>query len=192
MTDDPSPHYNQAPRRKAEFIRPPNTLKTKVGSGGLSAHILDKAQALLENNAVDFPPLAELYLNSLIRGIESVRSVVLVDDPEPLIAKMLYPAAQLKANGGMFHYQLVTKTADKLIQFLEVIENPDEDALDIVLAFHSTIHAIVMGRIMGDGGKHGQDLLDALNEACMRYFEKHPNQNRHTDFSYVDKDDHVL
>jgi hypothetical protein len=189
MTDNQPPHYNQAPRRKAEFIRPPNTLKAKVGSGGLSANILDKAQALLENNAVDFLPLAELYLGSLMRGVESAKNVILVEDPEPLIAQILYPAMQLKANGGMFHYQLVTRAADKLIQFLEVIENPDEDALDIVIAFHSTIRAIIMGRITGDGGKHGQELIDALNEACVRYFEKHPNQRRDTDFNYINNKD---
>lgn len=186
MTHNPDTHYNQVPRRKAEFIRPPNTLKTKVGSGGLSAHILDKAQALLENNSVDFLPLAELYLGSMTRGIENARSVILVEDPEPLIAQILYPAVQLKANGGMFRYPLVTRTADKLIQFLEVIENPDEDALDIVLAFHSTIRAIVMGGITGDGGKHGNDLIEALNEACTRYFEKHPPV-READFDYTEK-----
>ena len=27
-------HFNQEPRRKAEILRPPNTLKAKVGSGG--------------------------------------------------------------------------------------------------------------------------------------------------------------
>jgi hypothetical protein len=189
MTNHQPPHYNQVPRRKAEFIRPPNTLKAKVGSGGLSANILDKAQALLENNAVDFMPLAELYLGSLMRGVENARNVILVEDPEPLIAQILYPAMQLKANGGMFHYQLVTRAADKLIQFLEVIENPDEDALDIVIAFHSTIRAIVLGRITGDGGKHGQELIDALNEACVRYFEKHPDRRRDIDFSYIDNKD---
>ena len=59
-------HFDQVPRRKAEFIKPPNILKAKVGSGGLSEDILNKAQLLLENNTVDFQPLAEIYLNSLM------------------------------------------------------------------------------------------------------------------------------
>lgn len=186
---DPIQHFQQSPRRKAEFIRPPNTLKAKVGSGGLNEVILAKAQALLENNSVDFLPLAEIYLASLLNGIHDARKEVLITDPEPLIAKIIYPAMQLKANGGMFHYPLVTKTADKLIQFLEVIENPDEDALDIVLAFHSTIRAITMGKITGDGGKYGVELMDALNEACLRYFDKHPHQRKDTDFDYIHKGD---
>ncbi len=58
-------HFHQKRRRDVEFIKPANTLKAKVGYGGLSADILIKAQALLENSAVDFQPLAELYLATM-------------------------------------------------------------------------------------------------------------------------------
>ena len=168
-------HYNQTPKRKAEFINPPNTLKAKVGAGGLSEGILNKAQELLENNTVDFLPLAEMYLGSLMKGIEAAKAGETSDDPEFVIASMLYPGMQLKANGGMFHYPLVTRIADKLIQFLEVVEGPDLEVVEIVLAFHTTLRAVVLGRITGDGGRHGAELLDALNDACVRYFEKNPD-----------------
>ena len=173
----PPSHFNQEKRRDAEFIKPPNTLKAKVGSGGISEEILEKAQALLENNSVDFQPLAEMYLSSLMRGIETANTQTQQQEIETLIAGMLYPAMQLKANGGMFHYPLVTSISDKLVQFLEVIEEPDIDAVEIVLAFHTTIRAVVLGKITGDGGSHGQDLIDALDQACLRYFERYP-ENR--------------
>ena len=168
-------HYSQRQRRKAEFIKPPNTIRSKVGTGGLSDDILDKAQQLLENNTVDFQPLAEMYLTTLMGGIEAAKNAGAKGDPEHIISTMLYPAMQLKANGGMFHFLLVTKIADKLIQFLEVIEYPDHESVEIVQAFHTTIRAVVLGKIKGDGGKHGADLLGALTEACMRYFQ-HKNQ----------------
>lgn len=173
-------HYSQVPRRRAEFIKPPNTLKAKVGSGGLSEEILNKAQELLENNTVDFMPLAEMYLNSLMKGIEVAKDASPTDDQEYVIAAMLYPGMQLKANGGMFHYALVTSIADRLIQFLEVIEEADIEVIEIVLAFHTTMRAVVLGRITGDGGRHGEELLEALDKACMRYFNKHPD-NAETD-----------
>ena len=173
MPDNQTPsHYNQTPRRKADFIKPINTLKQKVGHGGISEDILVKAQALLENNAVDFLPLAEMYLSALMRGVERAQKSYGEVDGESLIAGMLYPSMQLKANGGMFHYQLVTKIADKLIQFLEVIENPDADAVEIVLAFHTTMRAIIISRITGTGGRHGFELMQALDEACNRYFDR--------------------
>ena len=168
-------HFNQTPKRKAEFIRPPNYLKAKVGSGGLSENILEKAQALLENNTVDFAPLAHIYLDALMRGIEYSKNANPEDDKEYLITTMLYPAMQLKANGGMFHYQLVTEIADHLIQFLEVIAEPDIEVVEIILAFHTTIRAVIQGEITGDGGKHGVELVNALDAACVRYFAKTSN-----------------
>jgi hypothetical protein len=172
--NDPGQHFQQEPRRKAEFIMPPNTLKSKVGNGGLGDEIISKAQNLLENNVVDFQPLAEMYLNSLMKGIDAAREGKNGKDHEAAISTMLYPAMQLKANGGMFHYPLVTTIGDKLVQFLEVISEPDTDAIEIVLAFHTTIRAVIMGRIQGDGGRHGNELIDALDSACMRYFERYP------------------
>ncbi len=180
-------HFNQAPRRKAEIVRPPNTLKAKVGSGGISDAILDKAQALLENNVVDFQPLAEMYLHSLIKAIETAQHQPDKSNGETLIMSMIYPAIQLKANGGMFHYPLITTMADRLIQFLEVIVEPDLDALEIVLAFHTTLRAVVMGRVTGTGGRHGQELLGALNDACMRYFERYPYNHSSYKLDYTEE-----
>ena len=114
-----------------------------------------------------------------MNGVNAAREGGSNADPEPLIASILYPSMQLKANGGMFHYALVTTIADKLVQFLEVIIHPDADALEIVLAFHTTIRAVIMGRIQGDGGRYGSELVDALDSACMRYFDRYP-YNRST------------
>ncbi len=169
-----NPHFNQQPKRKADFYNPPNHLRKKVGTGGLSEEILNKAQALLENNAVDFRPLGEMYLDALLKGIELARTPPAGTKPETVISAMLYAATQLKANGGMFHYHLITKIADKLIQYLEVISQVDDESLEIIQAFHTTLRAVLLGQIKGDGGMHGAELMAALVNACYRYFEKHP------------------
>lgn len=168
-------YYNQPTRRKAEFIKPPNLLKAKVGSGGLSEEILNKAQALLENNTTDFRPLGEMYLDAMLKGMEKAQKISDVTETEDIIISMLYPAMQLKANGGMFRYPLVTLIADRLIHFLEVIEHLDAGAQELVQAFHTTIRAILLGQIHGDGGARGKELHDALTEACFRYFQRNPD-----------------
>lgn len=170
MTEDKN-HYNMKPLRNAEFITPPNHLKLKVGSGGLTENVLSKAQALIENNTVDFAPLAEMYLDAMMNGIEQAKEPAGLDK-EHVIASILFPGMQLKANGGMFRYQLVTQIADKFIQFMEVVKDLDEPAIEIIQAFHTTIRAIILGRIQGDGGKRGEELMSALVDACTRYFEK--------------------
>ena len=171
MSDSQS-YYSRPSRRKADFIMPPNLLKEKVGDGGLTDDIIDKAQALLENHSHDFRPLADIYLEKIKRGVDLFRRNGNDGDKEAAIAHVLYPTMQLKANGAMFHYPLVTKIADHLIRFLEVIDSLDEDVLEIIDAFQTTIRAIVHGRITGDGGNNGSELLQALVDACTRYFER--------------------
>mgnify|MGYP003624278762 CR=1 FL=1 len=178
MGETTDTHYNQKQIRRAEFINPPNIIKSKVGSGGLSQSILSKAQILLENNTVDFRPLGEMYLDQLQDGINQAAADLDKKNgersTEKLIRQMLYPSMQLKANGGMFHYDLVTVIGDKLVQFLEVIEKPDMEALEIVQAFHTTVRAVLLGQIQGTGGRYGAELLQALDDACHRYFIKFP------------------
>ncbi len=167
-------HYNQKPRRNAELINVPNILKAKVGSGGLNDKILDRAQDLLESHSEDFVPLAEIYLSRMKEAINSAKSSTInADNLEEMITDILVPCVQLKANGSMFNYPLVTRIAGKFAQFMEVVDTLDNQTLDIANAFHATIKIVVAGKIKGDGGKQGDALLNELNNACMRYFEKH-------------------
>ncbi len=166
-------HYNQTPKRDATFITPPNIIKGKVGSGGLSEQVLKRAQKLLETHTADFAPLADIYLSRMLEGIEKAENSNEEDSIEDLITAILLPCVQLKANGAMFHYQLITRIADRFVQFMEVVERLDEETIEIAKAYHSTIKIVVAGKIKGDGGKQGDALVEELNSACMRYFEKH-------------------
>jgi len=168
-------HFNQKPRRKAEFIKPLDTLKSKVGSGGLTEEILNKAQILLESNNVDFLPMAEVHLATMMRYIDKAKNSSVGEDGEIVIAQIINSAMQLKANGGMFHYQMVTRISDKLIEFLEVVAVLEDDAIEILQAFHTSLRAVVHGRITGSGDKPGDELMQALEDGCLRYFERYPD-----------------
>ncbi len=166
-------HYNQKRLRNAKFITPPNVLKAKVGYGGLSDAVLERAQNVLENNTEDFRPLGELYLKQMKDGIDYVAKLGRPTNEEEDIARILFPCVQLKANGGMFHYPLITRIAERFVQFMEVVEKLDAETLDITLAFYTTLKIVINGEIRGDGGPKGNALVEELNGACMRYFEKH-------------------
>ncbi|MBU6235461.1 MAG: hypothetical protein KGQ41_06415 [Alphaproteobacteria bacterium] len=166
--------YPRAPRRRAEVLFPPNTLKAKVGSGGIDERLIEKAQRIIEETKVDFLPIGKRYLASLEEGVVTTRTSRGQIDSENLIATMLYPAMQLKANGGMFGYPLITSVAARLIRFLEQVHDANEDVLEVVNAFVESLKAILL---MGENNRkviqHGDDLYLALDEACERYFEKH-------------------
>ncbi len=166
-------HYNQKPKRNAKFIKPPNLLKAKVGIGGLSDAIIDRAQKLLESHSEDFRPLGEIYLKQMKDGIDNAIALGRPTDSEEVIAQILFPCVQLKANGGMFGYLLVTRIAERFIQFMEVVDKIDEETLDIAMAFYTTIKIVLNSQIKGSGGDQGEALVSELNNACMRYFEKY-------------------
>jgi len=155
--------------RKAELIAPPNRLKEKVGSGGIDETVLIKAQELLENNSIDFKPIAQMLVDLLHEAIADVKSGGLKG--EQAIEAMLYPAMQMKAQGSMFHFPLISEISNILVNFLETVDNTDKDVMDIVVAHKMAINAVLSSHIKGDGGKVGRELRDALLDACARYYK---------------------
>ncbi len=157
----------------AKFYKPPNTLKQKVGSGGLANEILERAQSLIEKNEIDFNPMAEHYLDMLRRNIDNAYNPSEQMTNEQVMTSFIAPIMQLKANGGMFHYPLISRISQHMILFLENIEEPNEDLLEILQAYYTTIRAILVSKIKNDGGQHGDELFQALASACKRYSEKY-------------------
>lgn len=174
-TPEKDPHFNQPVKRPVEFFNPENVLKRKVGSGGLDETVLQKAQELLESSDFDFTVQGQRYLMSLREGIRMAETQRHRFEMESLLATITHPAMQLKANGAMFGYPLVTHIADLMIRFIEVLDELDQDALDIFNGFRTAFNAVIIGHIKGDGGQQGQDLYTALQDACQRYFDKKKN-----------------
>ena len=164
---------NQTKLRRAEKIVPPNVLKKKVGSGGFDKKKIEKAQDLIEHNEIDFTPVALELLGDLQEIIENIDSGEL--EGERAIEKLFFPAMQLRAQGGMFQYPLVSKICDVLINFMETVQAPDPDVMEIVSAHHRTLVAVMSKDMKGKNfsGGAGGDLCKALSDACNRYYKKH-------------------
>ncbi len=154
--------------RHAELISPPNRLKEKVGSGGIDEGVLLKAQELLERNTINFEPIATMLVDLLAEAIADAKSGATAG--EEAIEAMIYPAMQLKAQGSMFHYPLISDISHILVNFLETVETMDRDVLDIVVAHKMSINAVLASHLKGDGGKTGKELREALMEACGRFY----------------------
>src|ERR1700744_5820361 len=86
---------DQPKLRTARIITPLNILKQKIGSGGLDAATLAKAEQVLENNTIDFKPIAKDLLNELDASVENARKSQTKD--ESYVEAMIYPAAQFLA-----------------------------------------------------------------------------------------------
>ena len=168
--EEASAFKDQKRLRKAEFIAPPNVLKQKIGSGGLDNSVLVKAQTALEDNTIDFKPIAARLLNALEEAIRNAGN-----NPaqgEAAIEAMLYPAAQLKAQGSMFHFPLVSELSEVLVSFLETITTPPSaEVLEIVSAHKMAISAVLNMNIADVNDPRGKELKSSLMDACTRYYK---------------------
>lgn len=155
--------------QKARFINPPNKIKAKVGSGGISTVLVERAQFYIETIDIDFEPEAEKHLKTIEDIISTLKQK---PGPHP-VTPMIAPVMQLKASGGMFRYQLVSDVADIALNFLEGIKGLNNASLDVVQAHLHTIRIILSHKLKGDGGKEGFALIKELENACLRYHSRY-------------------
>ena len=159
----------RANNSKVRFIKPPNKLKAKVGSGGISPALIEKAQEVISNNNVDFIPMAQEFLDKIAKTKAAFQKNNDAKEKEALAALIM----QLKASGGMFQYQLVSEVADSCLHFFENCENFNKDAFIVLQAHENTIKIIIKNKLKGDGGKEGYALVTELHKASQRFFAKH-------------------
>jgi hypothetical protein len=159
--------------RKPRFIKPPNVLKQKVGIGGFDEKLIIRSQEFIEKIDVDFIPYAEKYLQDFARGVKAAAGSN--DNFSKVRDTIIYPVMQLKANGGMFQYQLVSEVADIALQFLEAVDSDtvNPEALDVLRAHENTLKVIITNKLKGNGGAEGFKLVQELDKACKRYFTKY-------------------
>lgn len=175
MADNNDTFHDQKKRRKAELIVPPNSIKKKVGSGGLDDALITKAQKSLEDNMIDFRPIAAELIEDLEEKTEAIRNNAL--HGEPAIKALLYPAMQLKTQGAMCHFPLVSDISDNLINFLETIEaHIDGDVLEIINAHKMAVSVVITTNMYGDGTEQGRQLKKSLTDVCARYYRTRKNQ----------------
>ncbi len=159
--------------RQIKVHKADKALQAKVGTGPLDEKAVERSQKVMDNNDVDFAPLAMEYLQQLETAIDEAAKNS--TPMEQSIQSMTTPVMQLKANASTFKYNLIGNMANIMLSFLEGIKEMDPDAISIVQAHHQTLKAIVLKKMTGDGGPVGKQMEDELKNACKRYFAKRNN-----------------
>lgn len=153
------------------FITPPNTLKSKVGDGGIPAYVLKQCQGYLESNPVDFTPYGYRYMGQLKEvKLRIDKGGLKLGNVENELVNIIM---QLKSNGSMFHYQLVSMISDVMLRFLENAKTLDEDFNDILNVYINVLEIILNKKLRGNGGTEGYALTQELHGACLRYYTKY-------------------
>lgn len=153
-------------------------LKQKIGSGPLDPKIVEQAQKAIDENKVDFTPLGMEFLDQLQKNLDEVSKTLDAKSTKKQKQLLTEPVMELKANATIFHYSLIGNLASIMLSFLESIDKLDEDAISIVQAHHTTLHAIVQNKMKGDGGENGKVFMKELKQVCARYYSKKKKEQK--------------
>ncbi|MEK7801696.1 MAG: hypothetical protein AAB276_04500 [Pseudomonadota bacterium] len=159
-------------KQGVKIIKATLDLQAKAGVGDVPLERVIRAERVIERDMTDFATLADKFLNDLHDAILKARGAA--GDSDTLMAGLVKPVMELKANGPMFKYELVGSLANVMLGFLEHVMELDSDIIQIVEAHHTTINLIIRKRMKGDGGASGPILKSELEAACARYFTKNP------------------
>lgn len=159
-----------APKPPVTITKASYDLQRRVGSGPLDPAVITRCQNIINSQNVDFVPVAHEYLAQLEQVVRSYRQK---GHSKKLLDHLSRPVMELKANGRMFHYDLITHLANIMLGFLEMVIVVDDDVIDVVIGHTRSLEAILDRKMTGDGGPYGVMLASELKEACHRYFDKH-------------------
>ncbi len=157
---------------EANVIKADMSLQAKIGTGPLDEKVVERCQDAMESTSknVDFAPLAQEYLDQLKNAALKSKAGELTKDEA--VEAMTTSVMQLKANAATFNYMLIGNLANVMLSFLEAIKELDKTVIEIVMAHHTTLNAIVLKKMTGDGGEAGKLMESELKAACKRYFMK--------------------
>lgn len=160
--------------KKPRFINPPNRLKAKVGIGGIDERLLDKAQNYIKTVEINFKPTAKQLLDEAINSFKDLAAAQTQNAKNKARDDLASSIMQIKANGGMFGYQLMGEIAASALHFIEHCANVNQDAMNVVDVHLKSMHLILANNLKGDGGQEGYALVKELEKACTRYYKKYP------------------
>lgn len=165
----------EKPRIRARFYRFRNAMKEKAsggaagpgsGGGSIAMEALANAEAEFEKMAEDYPDWVQDYIRSLRDHQNRC-----IDTPElrhNTFKKLREAAHDLKGQGGTFGYPLISQFGDSLYNVTAPAETYPDSVIEVIKAHIDAMNAVIKGRVSGDGGAVGSQLMETLQEAIAR------------------------
>lgn len=163
------------------LFRMPNRLKEKL-SGGLTEgtaeggladlDILEAAKTQIAAMADDYTDWVKETITELVKAHEDAAAAFASnkdDDTKAALARINDSAHELRGQGGVFGYPLISEFGKSLYNCTTVSARVTENLLEFVKAHIDGITAVINGNIKGDGGTIGKELLESLAAAQQKY-----------------------
>ncbi len=152
----------------SKLIMPKNTLKNKVGNGGFKQEDLAKAQKAIDENDVDFRPIADKYLSLIHQAITAYSTDKSID----LYSTLLDQLMQLRAQGALFGYSSISAVSDTVVDLLDTIKKVDGTIIEIVVAYEKATRALLLKGIRKSEDVVCKAFVAELGNVCRKYKDK--------------------
>lgn len=152
----------------AQVIRPPNTLRLKVGGGfgGIDANAIAKAEAALKAMSAQFGQ----WLQDEITKLDAAQAAIRAEGLNARTAEGLYfRAHDLKGLGTTYQYPLVTRLAGSLCKLLDDPAKRANAPVRLLDAHIDAIKAVVRDQIQTDDHPTGRVLAETLEAEVAHY-----------------------
>ena len=152
----------------AQVIRPPNTLRLKVGGGfgGIDANAIAKAEAALKAMSAQFGQ----WLQDEIAKLDAAQAAIRTEGLNATTAEGLYfRAHDLKGLGTTYQYPLVTRLAGSLCKLLDDPAKRIHAPERLLHAHIDAIKAVVRDEIQTDDHPTGRVLAETLEAEVANY-----------------------
>jgi hypothetical protein len=166
--------YDHLASENSEFFKPDHPIKRKAGSGGIPEVLLQRGQETIDDNySNDFEPFAKEFLKNIAQALDSCRAARNRDAHKLALQQISRNIMELKANGGMFGYSLISMISDVPLNFADTQRTVNEDFCQIIEAHNNSLILIITHRLKGAGGEKGKELVRELQDAIARYHRKY-------------------
>jgi len=161
-------------RRPVVYFEVPNRLGTKAGLMPgepvpvFAKDVLIAAEAEIASRAGDYAQWIAGMVDETTRDVERLTSAP--DHAAEIVARLNRAAHEMRGQGGIFGYPLVTLFAKSLFEATSRgFDQIDDHHRHLLRAHVDAIRAVTAGKIGGDGGAVGRRLLETLDEAKRKY-----------------------
>lgn len=143
-------------------------LQTKVGIGAISDEAISRAQKAMDENKIDFYPIASGFLGDFHTAIESIKTEAA--PTRRSVEELISPIMQIKANALVFRYGKLGEIAGMGLNFLDNLNEVDQYAVMIAEAFYKPMKHMIIKRDDEDEiNMYHHTVKSELEEACKRY-----------------------
>ena len=152
---------------KTEFIKPPNTLKSKVSSSGPNAvdlSALERAEQVMVGLSDNYLEWVQEDLQKLDKAYVALNQAS--GDRTSEVNAVFQASHDLKSQGGSFGYDMMTAIGTELCRLIEKAGSIGPGEISAIKVHVDAMKLVIAEDIKGEGGEQGKQMLSGLQQVC--------------------------